>query len=77
MIAQAAVEQGLISDKTVQELDKSEADALIPHASVLYGTNARSNARRAAEYLGWTPREESLVAEIPKAVARERKNIKN
>ncbi|CAM1506189.1 Fc.00g058300.m01.CDS01 [Cosmosporella sp. VM-42] len=74
-IASAAVEQGLIKTIEVEALQKPEADTVLPHGSVLFGTNARSRARRAAELLGWRPQGESLEAEIPRAVAEEAKRL--
>ncbi|KAF7562339.1 hypothetical protein G7046_g1774 [Stylonectria norvegica] len=70
-VAAAAVEQGLISDRKVEALSKPDSDTVLPHATVLYGTNARSNARRAIEVLGWKPSEEGLDVEISRAVAEE------
>ena len=73
-VAEAAAQQGLIeAGGSTEELDKAEADVALPHGSILFGTNARSRARRAREVLGWEPREEGLEAEIPRAVAEEAK----
>lgn len=72
-VAHAAVEQGLNTKDSVEELQKADADAALPHGSIMYGTNARSKSRRATEYLGWTPREHSLEEDIPKTVAIEAK----
>ncbi|KAF4462619.1 nucleoside-diphosphate-sugar epimerase [Fusarium albosuccineum] len=70
-VAQAAKDQGLVKTTEVDELHKPDADTLLPHGSVLFGTNARSKARRAAELLGWKPTGESIEDEIPRAVAEE------
>ncbi|KAM5358599.1 hypothetical protein ACJZ2D_015144 [Fusarium nematophilum] len=70
-VAQAAKEQGLLESTEVEELHRPDADTVLPHGSVLFGTNARSRARRAAELLGWKPTGESIEAEIPRAVAEE------
>lgn len=75
-MATAAVKQGLISDPTVEQLDAEAFDALIPHGTVLYGTNARSHARRAKEFLGWQPQGDSLEQEIPRAVEAEGQKMK-
>lgn len=72
-IGHAAREQNLIESEEVEALDPSSADTVIPFSKVFYGTNARGNSRRAKEFLGWEPREESLDAEIPKTVAGEAK----
>ncbi|KAI4595523.1 hypothetical protein KJ359_006869 [Pestalotiopsis sp. 9143b] len=76
-VAHAAVEQGFNTKDTVEELQKADADAALPHGSIMYGTNARSKSRRAREYLGWTPREDSLEEDIPKTVAIEAKRRGN
>ncbi len=65
------MEQGRISDGAVEELSKEGADKVMDHGWVLLGTNARGRARRAKELLKWTPREETLEAIIPTAVAEE------
>ncbi|KAJ4317295.1 hypothetical protein N0V84_007431 [Fusarium piperis] len=70
-VAQAAKDQGLLETTEVEELHNPEADTVLPHSSVLFGSNARSKARRGAELLGWKPTEEGLEAEIPRAVAEE------
>lgn len=46
-------------------------DGLIFYGSVMFGTNVRIESQRAAEYLGWTPQNEDLKQEIPRAVAQE------
>ncbi|KAH8680639.1 hypothetical protein BX600DRAFT_444838 [Xylariales sp. PMI_506] len=74
-VARAAVEQGFNASDEVEELHKPEADTVFAHGSVLYGTNARSKARRAADYLGWAASEQSLEVEIPRAVAEEAKSL--
>lgn len=61
----------------MEELDKSTSDKVLPHGSILFGTNARSNARRASEVLRWKPKEESLEVEIPRAVAEEAQRRKD
>lgn len=66
-----AVEQGRISNGAVEELSKEGADRIMDHGWVLLGTNARGRPRRATELLKWSPREESLEAIIPAAVAEE------
>ncbi|KAF3010311.1 hypothetical protein E8E14_006181 [Neopestalotiopsis sp. 37M] len=76
-VARSAVEQGFNTKATVEELHKPDIDTVLPHGSVIFGTNARSKARRATEYLGWTPREESLEANIPSTVAIEAQRRQN
>ncbi|KAK7431306.1 hypothetical protein QQZ08_002077 [Neonectria magnoliae] len=70
-IANEAHAKGLIATAEVERLDKPESDAVLPAADVLFGSNARSTARRGVELLGWTPTEEDLEAEIPRALAEE------
>ncbi|RSL82263.1 hypothetical protein CEP51_005271 [Fusarium floridanum] len=70
-VAQAAKDQGLVDTTEVEELHQPEADTVLPGGSVLFGTNARSKARRGVELLGWKPTEEGIEAEIPRAVAEE------
>ncbi|KPM43929.1 hypothetical protein AK830_g2651 [Neonectria ditissima] len=70
-IADKAHAKGLIAAAEVEQLDKPESDAVLPAADVLFGSNARSKARRGVELLGWTPAEEDLDAEIPRALAEE------
>ncbi|RYP04920.1 hypothetical protein DL764_004132 [Monosporascus ibericus] len=72
-IGRAAREQKLISSEQIEALEPSSADTVLPHATVLYGTNARGKAGRASQLLGWSPHEEPLETEIPKAVAEEAK----
>ncbi|KZL68646.1 nucleoside-diphosphate-sugar epimerase [Colletotrichum incanum] len=71
LIATAAARKGLIPTDEVELVGPEEANSLLPHGAVLYGTNARSEALRGKEVLGWAPAGESLEDEIPKAVARE------
>ncbi|KAL6405077.1 hypothetical protein AUP68_11920 [Ilyonectria robusta] len=70
-IAREAHNKGYISTVEVESVYKPEMDSLLPAAAVLFGSNARSKARRGAELLGWTPTGESLEAEIPRALAEE------
>lgn len=70
-VSRAAREKGLIQSAEVEELSKAESDKVLPGGSVFFGSNARGNARRATALFGWKPTEESLEAEIPRAVAEE------
>lgn len=77
-VAEAAAQKGYIPSGTdIDEVLGDEANTLLPHGTVLYGTNARSNARRAKELLGWKPEygAEGLVEEIPKSVEVEAKSL--
>ncbi|KAM0270395.1 hypothetical protein ACHAPA_003579 [Fusarium lateritium] len=70
-VAAAAHDLHLIPGREVDEISGEEADQLLPHGSVLFGTNARCGAQRAERVLGWQPENESLEQEIPRAVAQE------
>ncbi|KAF9629150.1 Mannosyltransferase 1 CMT1 [Lasiodiplodia theobromae] len=71
-IAAAAYALGLAdSPDAVDALPPAEADKLVGHASILLGTNARCDARRAVEKLGWSPKEQSLELAIEETVRDE------
>ncbi|KAF4448340.1 hypothetical protein F53441_8239 [Fusarium austroafricanum] len=70
-IAVAAHDFNLIPSEEVDSVDAKEIDDLIPHGSVLLGTNARSGAHRAEAVLGWEPEMESLEDNIPTVVIEE------
>ncbi|KEY64907.1 hypothetical protein S7711_03899, partial [Stachybotrys chartarum IBT 7711] len=74
-VTQAAHDQGLIPENSIQELEKEESAKVLPHGYIIYGTNARSQSRRAKELLGWAPREGSLDEDIPRVVADEAKRL--
>ncbi|KAI8315050.1 4-aminobutyrate aminotransferase [Colletotrichum sp. SAR11_59] len=71
LVATAAAKKGLIPSDDVEVLGPEDANTLLPHGAVLFGTNARSEAVRGKKLLGWAPTGESLLDEIPKAVERE------
>ncbi|KAF6789042.1 nad dependent epimerase dehydratase family protein [Colletotrichum sojae] len=71
LVVSAALQKGLISSGDVDVIGAKEADSLLPYGTVLFGTNARGEALRAKEVLGWTPTEEELQDEIPMDVERE------
>ena len=70
-IAREAKSQGLIQDAATHEIDASKADELSPHASVLWGTNARTISQRAQSTMGWRPTGRCLEDEVPDVVKRE------
>lgn len=74
-VAKAAVEKGYIQNADVEQLAPEEADKLTPHASVILGTNARVEARRAREVLGWKPVQKSLEEEIPETLQAEAERL--
>lgn len=59
------------SPDAVDSLPPAEADKLVGHASILLGTNARCDAKRAVEKLGWNPKEQSLEQAIEETVRDE------
>lgn len=65
--------KGWISNTEIEKLSGDEFDKLLPHGSVLYGTNARGKSRRGVELLGWNPQYGShgLEDEITRAVEQE------
>ncbi|KAF9880865.1 nad dependent epimerase dehydratase family protein [Colletotrichum karsti] len=71
LVATAAAKKGLIPSDDVEVLGPEDANAVLAHGTVLFGTNARSEAVRGKELLSWAPTGESLQDEIPKAVDRE------
>lgn len=76
-MATNAAENGWIRNAEVDSVLGDEANSLLPHGTVLYGTNARSNSRRAKELLAWKPAHaDGLNAEIGRAVAEEAKALK-
>ncbi|KAF9632492.1 Mannosyltransferase 1 CMT1 [Lasiodiplodia theobromae] len=74
-VAQAAFEKGYIKSADVEQLSAEEADKLIGHASAVLGTNARCEARRARELLGWKPVQHDLIDEIPVTVEAEARKL--
>ncbi|KAH7161141.1 hypothetical protein EDB81DRAFT_783874 [Dactylonectria macrodidyma] len=74
-IGRDAHDKGYIATAEVESLVSPEVDALLPAAAVLFGSNARSKARRGTELLGWKPAGEGLEAEIPRAVEEEAKRL--
>jgi nucleoside-diphosphate-sugar epimerase len=74
-IAHEAVKQGFNTNEEIKVLQKPEADKLLHFGSIMFGTNARSKPRRAAEYLAWAPKEASLEEEIPRVIADEAKKL--
>ncbi|OMP84377.1 hypothetical protein BK809_0000384 [Diplodia seriata] len=70
-IAAAAVALGAADSLDVEALPAEEADKLVAHAGVLLGTNARCDAGRAAEKLGWKPQHQSLEQAIEETVRDE------
>jgi nucleoside-diphosphate-sugar epimerase len=70
-VATAAHDFNLIPSNEVDQVNADKIDRIIPHGSVLLGTNARAGADRAKATLGWEPEMESLEEHIPQAVINE------
>ena len=75
-VTAAAHDLHLIPNREVDQIGGDEADELLPHGSVLFGTNAGSGAQRAERVLGWQPENDSLELKIPRAVAREAQSLR-
>lgn len=69
------MKQSFNTNEEIKVLPKADANTLLHFGSIMYGTNARSKSRRAAEYLGWAPKEYSLEEEYPRVVADEAKKL--
>ncbi|KAJ3542386.1 hypothetical protein NM208_g4124 [Fusarium decemcellulare] len=74
-ITAAAYDLKLLSSREIDQINGAEADRLLPHGSVLYGTNARARGYKAEKVIGWTPQKESLEDEIPRVVAEEARSL--
>lgn len=74
IITNEAHKQGLIkaSDR-LETIDAAKADSLSGHASILWGTNARTRSSNAQKNLGWKPTGASLEDTIPELVETEAK----
>ncbi|KAJ5352436.1 hypothetical protein N7452_001410 [Penicillium brevicompactum] len=70
-ISTFAYSQGFIKSPEVAQIDAATADRLTPHGSVIWGTNARYQAIRARELLGWFPEQYGIDEEIPRVVLSE------
>lgn len=74
LIANEAHEQGFIkASDHLETIDAAKADSLSGHASILWGTNARTRSSNAQKYLNWKPTGASLEATIPELVKSEAK----
>jgi nucleoside-diphosphate-sugar epimerase len=72
LVTKEAYKQGFIeANNDLETIDAAKADSLSAHASLLWGTNARTRSTIAQKNLGWKPTEASLEATIPDLVHRE------
>lgn len=70
-VASAAQEQGFIPSDEVFTVSPEEANQLTPYGSLMWGANSRCRAIRARKVLGWSPKEQSMEAEIPEVLHSE------
>ncbi|RDW80711.1 hypothetical protein BP5796_05409 [Coleophoma crateriformis] len=68
-----ACEKGYIQTADVAALDLEDADKRAGFEAVSWGLNSMGSARRAGEYLGWTPKQRSLEEILPEMVVAEAK----
>ncbi|KAJ4406378.1 hypothetical protein N0V91_004587 [Didymella pomorum] len=74
IVAKEAHKQGLIeASDHLETIDAAKADSLSDHASILWGTNARTRSSNAQKNLGWKPTGASLEDTIPELVKTEAK----
>ncbi|KAJ8111477.1 hypothetical protein OPT61_g5934 [Boeremia exigua] len=75
-ITREAHKQGFIeSADRLETISAEKADSLSGHASVLWGTNARTRSANAQRNLGWKPTGASLEATIPNLIRSEGKAL--
>lgn len=70
-IVHEAYKKQYIDSADIERLSRDKADLTLVAGSLLFGSNARSQAERATTYLGWKPVGESLEEEIYRVVAEE------
>ena len=75
VVATTAHKQGLLPSDEVVTVSNEEANRLSPWGALLWGGNSRARAIRARKLLGWSPKEKSLIDEIPEIVASEAKKL--
>lgn len=74
LITKEAHKQGFIkSADHLETIDAAKADSLSGHASVLWGTNARTRSSNAQKNLGWKPTGASLENTVADLVSSEGK----
>lgn len=64
-IGEYAFSKGYIKEKDVKPMGVEEAKGVAGFEALSWGLNSKGFAKRAREYLGWTPKEKSLKEEIP------------
>jgi nucleoside-diphosphate-sugar epimerase len=74
LITKEAHKQGFIrSGSHLETIDAAKADNLSGHASILWGTNARTRSSNAQKNLGWKPTGASLEDTLADLVRSEGK----
>lgn len=74
-ITKEAHRQGLINSDKAEVLVGEEREKLKAIGVALWNTKSRARAVRAAEVLGWRPRERSLMDEVPDIVSGEARRV--
>jgi len=71
LVAKEAFKQGAIKSEDTRQFSYDDATAKGKFDWVSWGQNSRGTAKRAKKYLGWQPKEASLVDTIPELVRAE------
>ncbi|KXJ96292.1 hypothetical protein Micbo1qcDRAFT_229235 [Microdochium bolleyi] len=71
LVAKEAYKHGAIKSEETRQFSYEDATAKGKFDWVSWGQNSRGTARRARKYLGWEPRQPSLVETIPEMVRKE------
>ncbi|KAF5592653.1 NAD(P)-binding protein [Fusarium subglutinans] len=75
LVAEEAKKQGLVDNANVKSFSAEEIDTQLDFGSAFYGTDSRCKAKRDRQVLGWRPQQDSLEAEIAKAVTIEGRSL--
>lgn len=74
-LSKEAHKQGFLPSAEVKQFSVEEANNVPPFPTISTGTDSRGVAMRGKELLGWKPREQSLLDEIPMIVTDEAKAL--
>ncbi|KAH7369318.1 hypothetical protein B0T11DRAFT_72374 [Plectosphaerella cucumerina] len=74
-VAKVAAQRGLIPAEDVVSVSPEEVNGVLHRPTALYGSNARSKARRGRELLGWAPNHVSLEDDVERTVQLEAKSL--
>ncbi|KAF5682191.1 NAD(P)-binding protein [Fusarium circinatum] len=75
LVAEEAKKEGLVDNASVKSFSAEEIDTQLDFGSAFYGTDSRCKAKRARQVLGWRPQQDSLEAEIARAVTIEGRSL--